>query len=100
MKTTTPERDKAKKLKQYKSCADCYRYEFGSTMSESYCTLGFPLEKLDEPVFRTNMTMNDTLAFEHKPKFGCVQKMYSRAKPFDVEEARDIADKLWEIEAI
>jgi len=82
------------KLKQYKSCADCYRYEFGTLRQENYCTNGFPLEKLDEPVHRRNMTLNDILSFEHKPKYGCSQKMYPNHPPFDRKEAYQVASDL------
>jgi len=84
-----------KKLKLYKSCADCYHYELAAGHSNSYCTLGFPLEKLDKPVERRNQTLNDTLFFEHKPKFGCTQKAYPNAPNFDRKQASEIADGLW-----
>lgn len=82
------------KLKKYKSCADCYRYELGGYNENGYCHLGFPLEKIDPPVYRRNQTLNDTLCFNHKPKFGCIQKMYAYAPKFDIEKAREIAIKL------
>lgn len=81
-------------LKQYKSCADCYHYEFASRYDEGYCTLGFPLEKLAEPVVRTARFGHDTLFFEHKPKFGCVQKDYHGSPKFDFMEAIKTAQKL------
>jgi hypothetical protein len=82
------------KLKQYKSCADCYAYELGAYGKEGFCILGFPLEKLTTPVVRTNMQLNDELFFEHKPKHGCVQKQYPRAPKFDTLKAREIAQTL------
>lgn len=85
---------KKKKLKQYKSCADCYTYELPGLDREGFCTLGFPLTKLKEFITRTARHGQDTIFFDHKPKYGCVQKGYYGAPKFDSEEARRIAQLL------
>ncbi len=78
-----------KVLKQYKSCADCYNYEWGSMGDEDYCTFGYPLEKLKETVTRSVVVgdpCND-LDYNHKPKYGCLQKNYRNCPKFDFNES-------------
>ena len=82
-------------LKQYKSCANCRCYEFAGFRKENWCMLGFPLEKLDRPINIRNRQQNDVDSWEHKPKYGCVQKQYYGSKKVDWNEASKIAQSLW-----
>ncbi len=84
------------KLKKYKSCADCRSYEFGRLYVEGFCSLGFPLKKLESPITRSVVIgdPNNDLDYDHKPKFGCVQKNYYGHPKFDFDEARKIASTL------
>ena len=82
-------------LKKYKSCANCRCYEFAGYKKENWCTLGFPLEKLIVPINIRNRQQNDVDSWEHKPKYGCLQKQYYGSKKIDWSEASKVAQSLW-----
>lgn len=83
------------KLKQYKSCANCTSYEFATNKKENWCVFGFPLEKLREPKFIKNRQQNDVDCWEHKPKFGCVQKQYYGSKKISLIDVHKISILLY-----
>ena len=65
------------KLKQYKNCAGCINYRWGSFREDDFCYLGFPTEKLkqDEIAIRMDYQYGEQRIYELKPKYGCTQKI-------------------------